>query len=343
MAAVKMRDVASHAGVSVSTVSKVLSGKATASRFPPQTIERIHQAALHLGYIPNAVARNLRVQRTHEIGIVLGMETYPDAASLTLDGAFLLSLINIVGSSHLPGVVIYPREQNSTISDISRYLDGRIDGLLVRASTPHQEEQLLSLLAHSSLPVVAIWSQNVPETIGYIDIDHRAGAYQAVHYLITLGHQRIAYIEPEPVFAHPHFIARHEGYLQALRDAQITPQPEWHVIGAKAEQLAPLLRLPEPITAAFTPNDITAGEVATTFQSLQIRIPTDISLIGFDDIASANLIAGGLTTIHHPLQEMAVHAVKNLTALIAGAPVAHCRTLLPTHLVLRESCAPPRC
>src|SRR6478609_1686545 len=104
MAPVKMRDVAAHAGVSVSTVSKILSGSAAASQIPPHTVERVRRAAAQLGYIPNVVARNLRTQRTREIGIVLGMQTYPEAAALTLDGAFLLGLINAANACHLPGV-----------------------------------------------------------------------------------------------------------------------------------------------------------------------------------------------------------------------------------------------
>ncbi len=338
MASVKMRDVAIHAGVSVSTVSKILSGSEAANQLPTHTIERVRRAASQLGYIPNVVARNLRTQRTHEIGVVLGMETYPEPAAFTLDGTFLLGLIN-AATRHLPGVVVYPREDDH--ADIARYLDGRIEGLLVRFSTPHQEERLLRLLADSSLPVVAIWSQDVPDRIGYVDIDHQAGAYHAVQHLLELGHRRIAYVEPDPIFAHPHFLARDRGYQQALIDTQITPHPQWHVIGTSPERISPLLQMPDPITAIFTPNDITAGEVASTLQTLHKRIPADISLVGFDDIVNAHLIAGGLTTIHQPIQEISVQAVRNLTALIGGAPVSACRTVLPTQLIVRNSSAPP--
>ena len=341
MASVKMRDVAVHAGVSVSTVSKVLSGSSASREIPSATIERVRQVAASLGYIPNAVARSLRTQRTREIGLVLGLETYPEPAALTLDGTFLLSLVNAASACHLPGVVVYPREEQRTISDVSRYLDGRIEGLLVRASTPHQEEQLLHRLASSPLPVVAIWSQNVPETIGYVDIDHRAGAYLATQHLLELGHRCIAYVEPAPVFEHPHFLARYQGYRQALLDAQISPQPAWHVIGTQQEKLAALLELPERVTAIFTPNDVTAGAVATVLHALHLTIPADISVVGFDDIANAPLIAGGLTTVHQPIQEMSIQAVRNLNALIGGEPVARCRTILPAHLVVRNSSAPP--
>jgi LacI family transcriptional regulator len=341
MVAVKMRDVALYAGVSISTVSKVLSESAASREIPGATIERVRQAAADLGYIPNVVARSLRAQRTREIGLVLGMETYPEPAALTLDGTFLLSLINAASACHLPGVVIYPREEQRTISDVSRYLDGRIEGLLVRASTPHQEAQLLRHLASSPLPVVVIWSQNVPETIGYVDIDHQAGAYQAVRHLLDLGHRCIAYVEPAPVFAHPHFHARYQGYCQALQDAQIIPQSAWHLVGTEQEKLVALLRLPEPVTAVFTPNDITAGIVATTLHELHIHIPSDISLVGFDDIVNAPLIAGGLTTVHQPIQDMSIQAVRNLNALIGGAPATECRTILPTSLVVRNSSAPP--
>jgi LacI family transcriptional regulator len=341
MAGVRMRDVAALAGVSISTVSKILSGSATASSIPASTAERVRQAAQQLGYIPNAVARNLRTQRTREIGVVLGQEIYPEAAALTLDGTFLLGLMDAISVHDLSGIVIYAREKASTISNVAHFLDGRIEGLLVRSSTPHQEEQVLRLLAQSRLPVVAIWTQEVPDTVGYVDVDHRAGAYQAVQYLLELGHRRIAYVEPSPVFEHPHFLARYQGYEQALRDAQITFQPEWHVIGVEQAKIEALLQLPEAVTAIFTPNDIIAGKLATILHALHLRIPADISLLGFDDIVNAHLIAGGLTTVHQPIQEISMQAVRNLTALIGGAAVADCRTVLSTSLVIRNSCAPP--
>lgn len=341
MVSVKMRDVALRAGVSISTVSKVLSGNLAAREIPLPTIERVRQAAADLGYIPNAVARNLRTRRTHEIGLVLGMETYPEPAAFTLDGTFLLSLIDAASASQLPGVVVYPRGDQKTILDVSRYLDGRIEGLLVRTSTPYLEEQLLRRLALSPLPIVAIWSRDVPENVGYVDIDNYTGAYQAVQHLLELGHRCIAYVEPAPAFEHPHFLARSQGYRQALLDAQISPQPAWHVVGTEQEQLTTLLQLPEHVTAIFTPNDVTAGVVATILHTLQIPIPARISIVGFDDIVSAPLIAGGLTTVHLPMREMGIQAVRNLNALIGGAPVAECRTILPTSLVVRNSSAPP--
>src|SRR5437016_4624456 len=119
MAVVRMRDVAAHAGVSVSTVSKVLSGSAAASAIPASTIERVRQAASQLGYIPNAIARNLRTQRTREIGVVLGQEIYPEEAALTLDGTFLLGLMDAIAVHDLPGIVIYAREKACTISNVA--------------------------------------------------------------------------------------------------------------------------------------------------------------------------------------------------------------------------------
>lgn len=341
MTSAKMRDVAARAGVSVSTVSKVLGGSAAASEIPAHTIERVRQAVSDLGYIPNAVARSLRHKRTREVGVVLGKETYPASAALTLDGAFLLGLVDAVVACHLAGIVIYPREDNGLSTDVSRYLDGRIEGLLVRVSSPHQEESLLRLLSESSLPIVAIWSQDVPAGVGYVDIDHASGAYQAVQYLLDLGHRHIAYVEPAPIFEHAHFFARFQAYQQALLDAQIAPRPQWHVVGVKPEQITALFQLSEPVTAIFTPNDITAGVVEAVLCTLGMRVPEDVSLMGFDDIANAHLLAGRLTTVHQPIQEIAVQAVRNLTALIGGANVMDCRTLLPTHLVLRNSCAPP--
>jgi hypothetical protein len=116
---------------------------------------------------------------------------------------------------HLSGTVS-PREERRTIAEISRYRDERVEGLLVCTSTPYQEEQFLCRLATLSSPVLAIWSQDVPETIRCAAIDHRVGASQAIQHLLGLSlHPSV---ELSPVFGTPHFRARSQGHYQPFLD-----------------------------------------------------------------------------------------------------------------------------
>ncbi len=334
MAPVTLRDVAAAAGVSVSTVSKVVRGQAKGAQLSDLTVERVRDMVVQLGYVPNQVARSLRAQSTRQIGLVLGSMAVPGVTALTLNGGLLVGLSAAARECHLPAVVLYP--QDDAMADPSPYLDGRIDGLLVRCPKP-TDEALLRLLAPSHLPLVAVWSQAVLPGVGYCDVDHHGGAMLAVGHLLELGHRRVAYVGPPLNYDDPHFAGRYTGYQQALREAGVLPQPEWHVADGAA--LLDLLVGPEPVTAAFATTDLRAAALAADLARAGLRIPEHLSLVGFDNLASADHIAGGLTTIHQPIAEMAAQAVRNLVALIGGAPAEECRTILPAYLVVRHSTA----
>jgi len=289
--------------------------------------------------VPNQTARSLRAQRTGQIGIVLNTLYGPDVSSmLTFDGPLLMGLSLAAQELDLPAVVVYPPVRHGAVAEPSRYLDGRIDGLLVRA-VGRSEESLLHLVDASHLPLVAVWRQDVPSNAGYADVDHYGGAGLAIQHLLKLGHRRIAYLGPDLNYDNLHFAHRYQGYHDTLRGAAITPRREWHVHDNAG--VISLLRGPEPVTAVFAVQDLRAAHLAADLTILGIRVPTDVSLVGFDDVANADLLAGGLTTVHQPIQEMGIQAVRNLLALIDGAPVDACRTILPARLVVRRSTAPP--
>ena len=338
MARATLRDVAAAAGVSVFTASKVLSGQSTDARISPATVEQVRIVALELGYVPNQTARSLRAKRTGQVGIVLSfLDAQSPSLLLSLDGAFLAGLSIAARECQLPAVVIYPQTDSTDLPNPALYLDGRIDGLLIRCDTA-QEARLLSLIDPARLPLVAVWWQKVPDGVGFVDADHQGGAYRAVRHLLDLGHRRIAFLGPHEQEAPPHYLSRFAGYQEALRDAGITAHPSWYL--HDVQQAVPLVRAPEPITAMFAVTDLHAAELAGAFATSGIQIPGDVSLVGFDDMVGADLIAGGLTTVRQPILEMAIQAVRNLLALIEGAEVEECRTVMPTPLVVRHSTAP---
>lgn len=235
-------------------------------------------------------------------------------------------------------MVVYPRQSGPQSHDLSRYLDGRIDGLILRCLVPTDRE-LLQALAAKGLPLVAVWRQDAPSGVGFVDVDHYGGMYRAAQHLLDLGHRRIAFCcvtEHDP--SHDHFAARYEGYRQALIDAGVAPISAW--LALNAEGLLDLLTGPRPVTAVCAFNDTAAYRVAAVLDAAGLCIPADLSLVGFDNLPDAEHIAGGLTTVDHPIREMGREAVRCLAALIDGAPVDECRVVLPTPLVVRQSTAP---
>jgi LacI family transcriptional regulator len=335
---VTLRDVARAAGVSMSTVSRVVCGQADGSRIPPSTVRRIQDAVAQLGYVPNQTARSLRNQRAGQVGVVMGAQSYSELpVALWLDGTFLTGLNAAARAHHLPAVVLYPLDGEEAARP-AHYLDGRVDGLLVRCVL-RSEGRLLQLADPARLPVVAVWRQCVPDHVGYADVDHTGGAVLAVRHLLELGHRRIAYMGPDLDDDNLHFALRYQGYCAALREAGLSPRPDWHARDIPG--VLALLRADDPITAVFAAHDQRAAELAAALAAAGVRIPADVSLVGFDDFPNATLSAGGLTTVRQPLAEMAIAGLHNLLALIEGAPAAACRTLIPAPLIVRNSTGPP--
>jgi DNA-binding LacI/PurR family transcriptional regulator len=299
----------------------------------------VQAAANELGYVANHTARSLRAKRTGQLGIVLSLlDAQSPSLLLTLDGGLLAGLSVAARECQLPAIVVYPQRDAAAPPNPAVYLDGRIDGLLVRCTTP-EEEQLLTLIDPGRLPLVAVWRQIVPDGVGFVDADHFGGAYEAVQHLLNLGHRRIAFLGPQDLVARdPHYRARYQGYLAAMQDAGQADLTTWN-LGSVGEVLA-LTRAATPITAVFAVTDLDAAQLAGTLAANGLQIPRDLSLVGFDDIVGADVIAGGLTTVRQPVLEMAVQAVRNLLALIEGADAEACRSVLPTPLVVRHSTAP---
>jgi LacI family transcriptional regulator len=342
MNTIKMRDVATAAGVSIPTVSQVLNGNGAEIQLSTSTIKRVEQIARDLGYVHNAVARNLRAQRTGQIGVILsGFQDkgIPPEVRLSLEGAFLLGLTEAARKHGVPGVVIYPTDPTQPL-DSKRFLDRRVDGLIVQNDP--WGVNLLRDLDPERVPTVGVWTQEVRDGAGYADVDHVGGVVQAVGHLVELGHRRIALLGPplEKVSSNENFRRRYEGYWQALKEAGIKVEPNWHV--GEPHEVLDLMNAPEPITAVFAVNDRRAISLVRAVTEAGLRVPQDLSIVGFDNAIGTDLVAGGLTTVNNPALEVSAAALENLMALIEGTNYAHCRTVVPTKLVIRNSTAKPK-
>ncbi len=342
---VTIKDVAAEAGVTPGTVSKVL----TANDYSASaaTSAKVKAAAKKLGYVPNSSASNLRNRRSGQIGIVLneldssgrsmalqisGLQMSSlEIVQISFDGAVLAGLTGAIRRHKQGSFVIYPQPTNPSEDDMHRYMDRRVEGFVVRTD-PRTSNRLLTELDPSRVPMVALWTQDVPPGVGYSDVDHVGGAKLAVQHLLELGHRHIAYFGDGVGSGHKHFELRHTGYLEVLKEAGLS------VYGVSdALQVRGLMKATDAVTAVFAPTDLQAAVLAQDLINLGVRIPEDISLVGFDDIFGSDFIAGGLTTVYHPVREMAEMAVDNLMALIRGETVAKCRTIIPTRLIVRAS------
>ena len=335
-------------GVSAATVSKVLSGRGDYA-VQAQTAERVRQVALDLGYVPDMAAKHLRTRRTGQIGVILeavgasepetalGQEAASAAAALrsTFDGAIMAGLSGAAREYHVPALVVYP----GSALPASSYLDGRVDGLIVSCD-PLRGHALLSALEHTSLPVVALWTQQVPGRIRAVDVDHALGAVQATQHLLGLGHTRIAFYGGGEKSGVEHFARREAGYRQALSAAGLRPRPALHDGAALLEAVRR-----DRVSAVFAETDLAAAAAYRALSRAGLTVPGDVSLVGFDNLQGAEYIAGGLTTVDHPAAAMAAEGVRTLMEQLAGRgepdslPV---RSLIAPRLIVRRSTQPYR-
>jgi LacI family transcriptional regulator len=329
-----MQVVALKAGVSKSTVSQVLNGRAKELNISDATILRVQQVAEQIGYVPNSVARNLRAQRTGQIGVlVTTLEDVDQSMQLAFDGAWLLGMSMAAQELEFSSALLF-EEKHKT--DLTRYYDGRIEGLLLRCD-PRLRHPLLNQLSPKRLPTVAVWTQDAPTGMGYADVDHAGGAKLAVQHLLELGHRKIAFLDADLDENNSHFKLRFEGYCEALHQAGIQIQANWHVRNVK--QILELVNRDHAVTAVFAANDLRGVEVVRELNRAGVQVPEEVSVIGFDNLIGSVFMDVELTTVHHPIREMAREAVKNLAQLIKGLPYWQCRSVVPTQLVVRKTTA----
>lgn len=320
--------MAAQAGVSIATVSKVINGRYGVAA---DTLARVQAVIDELGYESSIAAQSLRSHRTNVIGIVVA-DIEPFSAEL-LKGAARA----IRGSGY--ELVVYSggglsRERAGWER---RYLS-RVSGTLTDGTvlvTPTVVDWV-----HGA-PVVAVDPHTGPTSLPTVASDNLEGAITATEYLVGLGHRRIGFLAGRPDLESARL--REQGFRQALASAGIELDPDLVRVGGyeleSAEQPArQMLQRSRPPSAVFAANDVTAIEVMRVARSLGMRVPDDLSVIGFDNIPEAALTEPGLTTIEQPIKEMGCEAVRMLIGLIDGTSAGPFQVTLPTSLVVRRSC-----
>jgi LacI family transcriptional regulator len=329
-----IRQIADLAGVSIATVSRVLNGRDDVA---PETRDLVRQIIREQGYTANRSARGLSSGRTGLVGILVPM-VFPAYFAGILAGA-----AEALTERDLP-IALSPTggEHDREVSVIDR-LHGLTDGALI--ILPEESGEELERLQDNGYRFVVIDPlMPLAERIPSVSAAHASGADQAMQHLLELGHRRIAYIAgPRGWVATED---RRRGYHAALAAAGILPDPALTVettpeISHGQDAAGQLLNLPDPPTAILCFNDNNAIGAIQAARARGLRVPEDLSVVGFDDVESATVVTPKLTTVRQPLAEMGRTGVSLLMRLLDGERFETLHVELATRLVVRESTAPP--
>ena len=328
-------DVAARSGVSTATVSRVLSGAAPASQ---GTRERVLSAVRDLDYRPSGVARALKRAETRTIGLLItdiGNPFFPQIVRAVEDEAHARGL----------GVVLCNASDDPTreLAYLELLLERRVDGLIVASA--RTTRRLASLLSRVPMPVVLVNAATRGSSLPGITTAHRRGARLAAEHLLQLGHRRIAHISAP--FRHAAAARlRMAGVTDALVAAGLEASTllvvdgDEHVDGG-ARAMEVLLAERDAPTGVVCYNDLTAVGALRGARAAGLRVPEDLSIVGFDDIEIASWTDPPLTTVRQPTEAMGRWAVERLTEALGGNAVADEHVTLEPALVVRGSSGPP--
>lgn len=340
-----IRDVAREANVSLSTVSKVLNGKANA-KFAADTRERVFAAAHRVGYTPNAAARGLAGKPMDAVGVIMAY----DQLSVTSDpylGPCLDGILQINKERRQKTVLFTEDSWDHALRHISSYLDGHCDGLLV--IIPRMDTEVVNELVRRNANVVLVGDSREDERLVTVDVDNVAASRKMVEYLISLGHSRIAIFCGNADFlSNPQ---RMEGYRQALaaanipwREEYVFPGEYFREFGARNARLFLEMFRDHPQkrpSAIFCLNDSIGRGAIEVFQAEGVRIPEDLSIAGFDDNVYACSAAPHITTMRHDIRSVGKRAAEVLLDRISGQLAVGSTVHVTADLLIRETTAPP--
>jgi LacI family transcriptional regulator len=332
---VTIKEVAAAAGVSFGTVSRVINNDI---HVKPETRETVLQAMQQLGFVANRQARSLAGGKSSTIGVLV-----PDLGTGYI-GEIIRGIDAELSLADLD-LVLYTthRIASKEASYVANLAKGMVDGLLL--VLPRGLADFIGTLTQRNFPFVLIDHQGTGKDCPSVGATNWQGGYNATEYLIKLKHHRIGFITGWKDLGCA--VDRLEGYRSALRTYHIPTAPELIYEGTFSQSdgyagASALLALPNPPTAIFASNDVMAMGVMDAVRTRGLRVPDDISIIGFDDIPQASLVRPALTTINQPLEMMGRVATQMLLDLLLDPEKKVTRIELPAQLVIRDSCSPPR-
>jgi LacI family transcriptional regulator, galactose operon repressor len=329
-----IKDIAKRAGVSTATVSYVLNG----NRFVSDDLkDRVLTVVAELDYRPNAVAQSLRQKKTRTIGLVVPDNSNPFFAEVAK---------GVEDAGFEAGVSVILCNSDGSFDRELRYLqllrDKQVDGIIFMATTPRTDH--IASIVERTIPVVIFYRQVPDLNIDSLVVDNFGGGYLATKHLIDLGHTNIACVAPASINS-PSAL-RVSGFRKAMEDAGLAVDEALIYRGDNRfaggrDGADHLLATGKPFTAVFAGNDVMAIGTIRTLQQRGLKVPDDVSIVGFDGIALGDFISPSLTTIVQPRYDAGQTSFRLLLERIDGGNDEPQREIeLETQLVVRESTAP---
>jgi LacI family transcriptional regulator len=347
---VTIRDVAGECQVSITTVSVVLNGGPSASRFSPRTRERIWIAAKRLGYQPNLLARSLRSNRSHSLGVVIFDVTDPYCAQI------LRGIENHLRASRYFPVLTDLQNNGAEFQRcVDLLLGRRVEGFIAIANPVYLGPELFAQLGKRQIPTVVIGREMKGSPISSVAVDNEAGTRLALQHLYELGHSKIAFIKgpKEMVDTKPRWrgIEVFAAEVGLKLDPKLVVGIKWrNSTYAEGHLLTEeLLKRGKEFTALVAFDDLTACAAIGALTKAGRRVPMDCSVVGFDDIPSSAFYNPPLTTVHQQLEMQGSLGAEIIEELVKASSHKHARAAEPKHLkvapklMVRDStCQAPR-
>lgn len=329
-----IKDVAREANVSVATVSYVLNGKDNISG---DTQQRVRNAVTKLGYVTNLSARSMTTNESRLIGVVIP-QTEP-GERLLFHNAFYSEMVGSIeyhARQHGYHILITGSNADEDYLRIVKQRD--LEGLIIVGIYP---DAFYSELKKSQIPIVLVDSYCQDFYFHNVQINDRYGGYLATKHLLECGHREIAMVTSE-LRSGGVSDSRFNGYKDALLEYGVPFRKEYVYeanvdFESAKEQARRIVNSKQPVTAVFAYADLMAVGLIKEFSNLGIRVPEDISIVGFDDLDLARLCIPSLTTVHQDIQEKGAKAVEILLSDIKGTSQGKQEVVLPISLVSRDS------
>ena len=343
-----LEEVARQAGVSKTTASVVLNGRADQVRISESTRARVIAVADQLGYVPDHAARSLRRRQTGIINILLWRLGSPFFSEIAA------GVGEVAGPRDYQVSVIDVHDLDAELRAIRHLRQGSADGVIVAVNRRRvigpAEDSLLKLTARG-LPVVVLLDHSPDPSIPSLRVDDLGGGYLATKHLVDLGHRRVAHFTWEDVPLEGEVPdagnARYRGYRRALDEADVAFDPSWVTScvrtadGGRELTRRFLASHPDAATrptAVFATNDLIAFGALRGFHEASVRVPDDVALVGFQGVELSTMTIPSLTTVELHAADLGRQGAEMLFSLLDGAPPAEAERVLPVQLVVRESC-----
>lgn len=336
MKRVSIKDVAREAGVSATTVSYVL------NRHPGETIsaettQRVLEAAQRLNYVPNLNARSLSSRHSNLIGVLIP-QTEPGKEFMFSNPFYgeLLSAIEYTARSSGYHLLLSGTQEDQNYRCVAQ--NRGVDGIIIVGTYPGKN---LDELRSMDIPIVLVDSYVTDEAFHTIGIDDKAGARKATEYLLSMGHREIAFVSGS-IREHGVNSKRYQGYCDALRAAGLEPGEDALYSGSVAyeygmEAAKEYVRRGKKQTAAFVTADVMAMGMVKGLLQQGVRIPEELSIVGFDDVYLSQMCYPSLTTVHQDIAAKGREAANVIIEAVAGGVRKRTEHILPLTLVERDS------